>query len=180
MESRITYFERPGEENTEAVFDLVDKALEEEGLAKVVLASTRGGTARYAMDRYKGRDVRLVILPHQYGTSDQQRFPSDLVERAGQEGHVVHFGTMPFAMRGLFGFSLGTVVADFLRVFCQGFKVCVELVLIAGDAGLVETGEKVIVVSGTGRGADTAMVAIGANTQHLKELHVSRILCKPL
>ena len=180
MESRITYFENPGPENTEAVFDLVDRAMEEEGIAKVVLASTRGGTAEYAMDRYKDKVVRLVILPHQYGTSEQQRFPNELVERARQEGHAVHFGTMPFAMSRLFGFSVGSAVADFLRVFCQGFKVCVELVLIAGDAGLVDVGEKVIVVSGSGRGADTAMIATGATTWHLKQLHVSRILCKPL
>lgn len=180
MESRITYFEKPGQENTERVFDLVDKALEEEGIAKVLLASTRGGAARHAMDRYKGRNVRLIILPHQYGTSPEQRFPEELVERANQEGHAVHFGTMPFAMGRLFGFSIGTAVADFLRVFCQGFKVCVELVLIAGDAGLVGVGEKVVVVAGTGRGADTAMVATGATTWNLKDLHVSRILCKPL
>ena len=180
MESTITYFENPGNENTGVVFDLVDRALKEEGISKVVIASTRGGTARYAMDRYKGKDVRLIILPHQYGTSPQQRFPAELVERAREEGHAVHFGTMPFAMRKVFGFSIGTAVADFLRVFCQGFKVCIELILIAGDAGLVAVGEKMIVVSGTGSGADTAMVATGATTCDLKDMHVSRILCKPL
>ena len=180
MESRIVYFEKPGEENTPAVFDLVDRALEEESINKVILASTRGGTARYAMDRFKGRGVRLVILPHQYGTSPEQRFPDELLERARQEGHAVHFATMPFAMRRLFGFSVGTAVADFLRTFCEGFKVCIELVLIAGDAGLLGVGEKAVVVAGTGRGADTAMVATGATTWNLKDLHVSRILCKPL
>lgn len=180
MESTITYFEEAGEQNTERVFDLVDRAMQEEGITKVVLASTRGGTAVHAMDRYKGRDVRLIILPHQYGTRAEQRFPDELVERARREGHVVHFGTMLFAMGRLFGFSVGSAVQDFLRVFCQGFKVCVELVLIAGDAGLVGVGEKVIVVAGTGRGADTAMVATGATTCNLKDLHVSRILCKPL
>ena len=180
MESTITYFEEPGEENTVAVFDLVDNVLEEEGISKVLVASTRGGTARYAMDRYKGRNVRLVILPHQYGTRPEQRFPDELVERARQEGHVVHFGTMPFAMGRLFGFSIGAAVADFLRVFCQGFKVCIELVLIAGNAGLADVGEKMVAVAGTGRGADTAMVATGATSWNLKDLHVSRILCKPL
>jgi uncharacterized protein len=180
MESKIVYFEQPGPENTAAVFDLVDEAMAEEGITKVLVASTRGDTARYAMDRYRGKGVRLIILPHQYGTREEQRFPRELVERAEREGHVVHFGTMLFAMGRLFGFSAGGAVADFLRVFCQGFKVCVELVLMVGDAGLVALGEKVVVVSGTGRGADTAMIATGADTCHLKQMHVSRILCKPL
>ena len=180
MEARITYFEKPGEDNTAAVFDLVDQVLEEEGIKKVVLASTRGGTARFAMDHYAGKGTRLVILPHQYGTAPEQRFPDELLERAKAEGHAVHFGTMPFAMARLFGFSVGSAVADFLRVFSQGFKVGVEILLIATDAGLVQTGEKVVVVAGTGRGADTALVATGATTWNLKEMHVSRILCKPL
>jgi hypothetical protein len=124
--------------------------------------------------------VQLIIVPHQYGTRDEQRFPQELVQRAEAEGHKVHFGTMLFNMSRLFGFSVGSAVADFLRVFSQGFKVCVELVLSTTDAGLVDAGEKVVVVAGSGRGADTAMVAIASDSWHLKQLHVSRILCKPL
>ena len=180
MESSITYFESPGNENTEKVFDLVDEALKQEGISKVVVASTRGDTARYVMDRYQGRNVRLIIVPHQYGSREEQRFPAELVERARQEGHVVHFGTMLFDMAKLFGFSVGSTVATFLRMFSQGFKVCIELVLSASDAGLIDAGEKVVVVAGTSRGADTAMVATGANTWNPKRLHMSRILCKPL
>ncbi len=83
METRITYFEAPGEANTAAVFDLVDRALAETGIRKIVLASTTGTTARYAMDHYRGRDVRLVVVPHQYGFSPtRQRFQRELVERA--------------------------------------------------------------------------------------------------
>jgi hypothetical protein len=61
-----------------------------------------------------------------------------------------------------------------------GVKVCVEILLMAGNAGLVEEGEQVVVVAGTGRGADTALVMTGATSGNLKAMHVSRILCKPL
>jgi hypothetical protein len=71
-------------------------------------------------------------------------------------------------------------VADFLRFFCQGVKVCVEILLMAGNAGLVEAGEEVVVVAGTGRGADTALVMRGATSTEPKGMRVSRILCKPL
>jgi uncharacterized protein len=180
MEERIVYFEQPGRENTAAVFEAVDRALAELGIGKIVLASTRGDTAQAAMDRYRGRGVKLIIVPHQYGFGPGQRFPPELVERARAEGHVVYFGTMLFHQEKLFGTTVGKTVADFLRVFCQGVKVCVEILLMAGNAGLVEAGEEVIVVAGTGRGADTALVMRGATSAEPKDMHVSRILCKPI
>jgi hypothetical protein len=180
MEEKIVYYPERGPENTAAVFDVVDRALAELDIHKVVVASTRGDTARYAMDRYAGRDVRLVIVPHQYGFGPEQRFPQELVERARQEGHAVHFGTMLFHQEKLFGEGPAQWVATFLRAFSQGVKVCVEILLMAGDAGLVTAGEQVVVVAGTGRGADTALVMTGTTSRELKAMHVSRILCKPL
>ena len=180
MEGNIVYFQKPGQENTAAVFDIVDRALSELDIHKIVLASTRGDTARHAMGRYKGQDVRLIVVPHQYGFGPGQRFPQELVERAKQEGHQVYFGTMLFHQEKLFGEGPAQWVANFLRAFCQGVKVCVEILLMAGNAGLVGEGERVVVVAGTGRGADTALVMTGATSGNLKAMHISRVLCKPL
>jgi hypothetical protein len=180
MEERIVYFEQPGQDNTAAVFDVVDRASSELDIHKVVLASTRGDTARFAMDRYKGQDVRLVVIPHQYGFGPGQRFPQELVQRARQEGHEVYFGTMLFHQEKIFGEGPAQWVASFLRAFCQGVKVCVEILLMAGNAGLVAEGEEVVVVAGTGRGADTALLMTGATSGNLKAMHISRVLCKPL
>ena len=58
--------------------------------------------------------------------------------------------------------------------------MCIEILLMVGNAGLVEIGEEVVVISGTGSGADTALVMTGATSTTLKTMHVSRILCKPL
>jgi hypothetical protein len=180
MEDKIIYFEQAGADNTAVTFETVDRALSELGIKKVILASTRGDTARYAMDKYAGQDVRLIIVPHQYGFGPGQRFPPELVERAGQEGHVVYFGTMLFHQEKTWGAGPAQPVANFLRLFCQGIKVCVEILFMAGNAGLVAEGEQVVVVAGTGRGADTALVMSGGTTTNLKGAHVSRILCKPL
>jgi hypothetical protein len=51
---------------------------------------------------------------------------------------------------------------------------------MAGNAGLVEEGEQVLVVAGTGRGADTALVMTGGTTTNVRGAHISRILCKPI
>ena len=180
MEEKIVYFENTGKGNTEALFDIVDNALVGLDIHKIVLASTRGYTAQVAIDRYKGQKVQLIIIPHQYGFGPGQRFPKELVEKAEKQGHVVHFGTMLFHQEKMFGVGPAQWVADFLRAFSQGVKVCVEILLMAGNAGLVQQGEQVVVVSGTGSGADTALVMTGATSTNIKAMHISRILCKPL
>jgi hypothetical protein len=72
------------------------------------------------------------------------------------------------------------VMASLLRTFCQGMKVCVEILLMSVDGGHVEPGEDVVVVAGSGRGADTAVVALAAPSTHLADLHITEIICKPL
>jgi len=180
IEEKIVYFEKTGKENTELLFGIVADALTALDIHKVVLASTRGYTAQIAMDRFEGQDIQLIIVPHQYGFGPGQRFPKDLVEKATQQGHAVYFGTMLFHQEKMFGVGPAQWVADFLRAFSQGVKVCVEILLMAGNAGLVEVGEKVVVISGTVSGADTALVMTGATSTNLKAMHVSRVLCKPL
>ena len=59
-------------------------------------------------------------------------------------------------------------------------KVCFEIVLMVTDAGLVASGEKVIVVAGTARGSDTALVMQAASSQHLRDLESTGSICKPL
>jgi hypothetical protein len=71
-------------------------------------------------------------------------------------------------------------MANILRCFSQGFKVCFEIVLMVTGAGLVASGGKVIVMAGTARGSGTALVMQAASSQHLRRLRVHEILCKPL
>jgi hypothetical protein len=72
------------------------------------------------------------------------------------------------------------VVANTLRMFGQGMKVVCEITLMAADAGLVRTDEDIIVIGGTGRGADTAVVLKPVNSEDFFDLKVKEILCKPL
>jgi hypothetical protein len=72
------------------------------------------------------------------------------------------------------------VVANTLRLFGQGMKVVCEITLMAADAGLVRTDEDIIVIGGTGRGADTAVVLKPVNSEDFFDLKVKEILCKPL
>jgi hypothetical protein len=181
MEGKIVYFEDGGAENTEATFRLVLGRLRDEEIKKIVLASTTGATAAKAMDFFKDQGVKLIVVPHQFDFHrEENAFSPELVKALRELGHDVHFGTMLFHTDGFYGSNNATTMANLLRCFCQGVKVCFEIVLMATDAGLVRGGEKVIAISGTARGSDTALVMQAASTQHLTRLKVNEIICKPL
>ncbi len=181
MEGKIVYFEDIGPENTETTFGLVQERQKALGIKKLVLASTTGSTAEKAMEFFRGSGARLIVVPHQYDFRRSGNvFPGELVRALRGEGHEVHFGTMLFHTDGLYESSIPTAMANLLRCFCQGVKVCFEIVLMATDAGLLDGGEKVIAIAGTGRGSDTALVMQAASSQHLKRLKVNEIICKPL
>lgn len=181
MESRIVYFEDRKSENTETTFQLVRERFNNSGIKKLVIASTTGATARKAAEFFKDAGVKLIVVPHQFDFRRKVNpFPPELVESLRDSGHEVHFGTMLFHTDNFYESKAPTLMANILRCFSQGFKVCFEIVLMVTDAGLVTSGEKVIVIAGTARGSDTALVMQAASTQHLRRLRVHEILCKPL
>ncbi len=180
MNRTIVYFEKPGPTNTDQTLRLAVDEAKHRGITKIVVSSTRGSTARKAAALVVGTGIGIIVVPHQYGFTDRQLFPRDLVAELEQQGHAVHFGTMLFHTDHLYGSGTPEAMAMVLRTICQGMKVCVEIVLMAADGGHLAPGEEVVVVSGTRRGADTAVVAIASTSQKLHELHITQILCKPL
>ena len=181
MEQPITYFETLSPENTDVTFRLAQKRAKELKIKKIVIASTTGATAKKAMDFFRNDGIQLIVIPHQWDFHrDVNPFPQDLAVTLRNAGHVVHFGTMLFHTSDLYESQAPTLMANLLRCFCQGFKVCFEIVLMATDAGHLKSGEQIIAIAGTGRGSDTALVMQAASSQHLKKLRVNEILCKPL
>jgi hypothetical protein len=179
LEEKIVYFEEHGAKNTETTLKLALERARARGIKKMVVASTRGEVAKQAAGMLKESGIKMVVVPHQFGFMGM-RFPSELVSELQKEGHAVHFGTMLFHTEHFYGMSTPTVMANLLRTFCQGMKVAVEIVLMATDGGHVDAGEQVVAVTGTGRGADTAVVAVAAPSTRLGELHITEIICKPL
>jgi hypothetical protein len=181
MEERIVYFEEPGTGNTETTLRLAGERAKARGIKKIIIASTRGETAKQAAELWAGTGIKMVVVPHQYGfMAPTQRFPAELAVELNKQGHAVHFGTMLFHTDHFYGSETPRIMANLLRTFCQGMKVCVEITLMAVDGGRAAPGEQVVVVAGTGRGADTAVVAIAAPSTRMTELHITEIICKPL
>jgi hypothetical protein len=185
MESKIVYFDQPGRQNTEEVLRLAKTRAEEMGIKSILVASSTGETALKAMEVFKG--AKIVAVSHFTGMKEPntQEFTEENRRRMISAGGSVLTATHLFsglgrAMRKKFKMYLfEETVANTLRIFGQGMKVVCEIALMAADAGLVRTDEDIIVIAGTGRGADTAVVLRPVNSEDFFDLRVSEILCKP-
>jgi len=71
------------------------------------------------------------------------------------------------------------IIAQTLRLFGQGTKVCAEITLMATDAGLISMND-VIAIGGTNVGADTACFISPAHTYTFFDLKMKELLCKPI
>lgn len=182
-----TYFETEGAEHTESVLQIVKEASDRLGIRDVVVASTRGYTGvRAAEILLPGRN--LVVVTHMAGF----RSPGQLELLPENRRRIEELGgRILVATHALSGVEralrkqLGTygpveLMANALRLFGEGIKVCVEIAVMAADAGLIPVDRDVICVAGTGRGADTAAVVRPAHSSNFFDLRVKMILCKPL
>ncbi|MFA5383487.1 MAG: hypothetical protein WC364_02265 [Eubacteriales bacterium] len=143
MESRTVYFEEIRPENTFETFKLVEERLRGRDIKKIVIASTTGATAIKALDFFKDQGVKIIVVPHQFGFREKNYFPEELVKTIRGTGHEVHFGTMLFHTDNFYGSGAPALMANLLRCFSQGVKVCFEITLMASDACLLTSGEKV-------------------------------------
>ncbi|HMD67671.1 MAG TPA: hypothetical protein VKF42_02260, partial [Chitinivibrionales bacterium] len=90
------------------------------------------------------------------------------------------FGGVNRAVRRILNtYQLDEILAYTLRTMGQGFKVCVEIAVMAADAGLVSTKREALCIAGTGTGCDTAVVLTPTNAQSFFELKIHEIVCKP-
>ena len=176
---------QPGPQNTARTLEVARQRAEELGIRTILVASTRGETGVQAAQQLQGYDV--VVVTHAAGSggpNTQELTPENrgAIEAAGAKVLTcLHaLGGISRAVRKKWGtYAIDEIVAQTLRIFGQGMKVCVEIALMAADAGLVKVGEPCIAVAGTGRGADTAVVLVPANVEGFFDLRVMEVLAKP-
>jgi hypothetical protein len=179
------YFEQQGRVNTDCALRIARKRSEELGIRTILVASTEGTTGVKAARLFDEQQV--VVVTHSAGFK-QPNF-QELTEenRAQIQAAGASILTCQHALGGvnravrrkLDTYELDEIIAFVLRTFGQGTKVCVEIALMAADAGLVRVGEPCIAIAGSGRGADTALVLTPANAQSFFDLRIHEILCKP-
>jgi hypothetical protein len=187
MEGKVIYFEKPGVDNTVACLEIVKNTIAHQGYKHIVIASTTGETGLLFSEALKGSPINVVVVTHSYGfkNPNAHEMSEDVRKKIAAHGVKVFTGSMlTHSIETAFstkfsGLYPTLIVANTLRRFGEGAKVCCEIVMMAVDAGLIPEKEEVLAVAGTARGADTVMVLKSAASKRFLELRVLEILAKP-
>ena len=178
------YFDKPGKENTAQTLALAFERGRELGLKEVVVASTKGETARQAIDLFQGFKVVVVTYHCGFRKPFESVMPASTRSELESKGATVVSAT--HALSGVErsvakkhgGIYPALLIADTLRLFGQGTKVAVEISIMAADAGAL-SGDDIVAIGGTARGADAALVLKPTNQTDLFDMRIREILCKP-
>jgi len=186
IKKEIIYFEQPGEVNIRTAVE-VALNYEREGKRHFVVATTRGITGATFAEALAGKGVNLVCVTHSAGFKEPGHMELDPEKRKRIEslGGKVYTGTIlthsieTSLMQKHQGVQPIYIIAQTLRLFSQGVKVAVEIVMEACDGGLIPEGEEVVAVGGTGWGADTVCLIKAVPSKRFLDLKVLEIGCKP-
>ena len=187
MIREVEYFEKAGKGNTDRCLEIISR-LVAEGLSHVVIATTSGETALRLAKQLRGTSVNVVAVTHNVGYSGPNEDECPAVVRRELESLGVKIFTGTILTRGIEaalikkhqGVYPAYIVAQSLRMLCQGIKVAVEIVVEACDAGMIPEGVDVIAAAGTGRGTDTVAILEAHPSDRFFDVRVKQILAKPL
>jgi hypothetical protein len=194
-------FEKGGEEHTEETLKIALEGAKERKIDTVLISTSTGGTGLKAVEVFKGSGVKLVFVRHQtgYPAKGKQMMPPEVKGKLEKAGKIV---TCTDVLTGGVGVGVGrqrpekeqqqesslpfivppvnVVVANTLRLFSQGTKVCAEIAMMAADCDAIGIDKPVICVAGSHSGADTAMVITPAASNRIRDLKLHEFLAKPL
>ena len=181
----IVYFSRPGETNTDEALKAAKERADELGIRDIVVSSTIGGTGVKAVEAFKGYNV--VVVTHATGLREPgvQELSDENADKIRAGGGKILTATYVFSgvnraiQRKFDTMYPAGIIAQTLRLFGQGMKVVVETAAMAADAGLIPADKEVVVIAGSHRGADAAVVIKPANSHNLFDMEVREIICKP-
>ncbi len=172
-----------GRDNTENTVKAALDRAKDLGVKYVVVASNSGATA----ELFAGKGLDIVCVTHQIGFKEPGEDEMEPQMRENLQGKEVKILTTTHLLAGIDralrfkfeGVYPAEIVSSSLRLLGQGFKVCVEISVMALDAGLIPYGEEIIAVGGTGRGADAACVITPAHSSQFFDTKVKEIICMP-
>ncbi|MEM2105532.1 MAG: pyruvate kinase alpha/beta domain-containing protein [Candidatus Bathyarchaeia archaeon] len=185
VKKETLYFKEAGTKNTDTLLEFVRIYVEQEGIKDIIVASTTGETGAKAAKIFKGYNV--VVVTHHFGFREpgkielQEEFRKEITANGAKIFTGTHaLSSVERAIRRDFGtLAPLELIANVLRLMGEGTKVCVEITLMAADAGLIPVDRDVVAIAGTGRGADTALRIKPANTAKFFELKIREVIAKP-
>ncbi len=194
MKKETIYFEQVGESNTDDVIKASLDRAEELGTKYILVASTTGKTAlklaKMAEEKGLLPNLKIIAVSHQYGLREEGKWEMDDSNMKQLESMGVVVTTQSHMFSGIEraisnkvgGSSRIDVISDTLRtIFGKGFKVAVEIAVMAADSGHIPVSEnlEVISIGGTRTGADVSVVMRPAHGKDFFKNQVREIIAMP-
>jgi len=183
---KIIYFEKPGKENTEKAVQLAVEREKEGDIRKVVVASASGETGLKVTKAFEGKNIEVIPVVLNAGSRfsgsiEWQNNKKEFEEKGIKYVQGIQtFSGVERAIKERWQ-TAGPVMilSDALRITGEGFKVGIEVAVMAADAGFVSPDEIVMTIAGTSRGADTVLIVKPAYSHKFFDFAVREIVCKP-
>jgi len=190
MEKSITYFEKPGKENTDKLLEIVKERLSESNIKYVAIASVSGETALKLADVLENAgldNVTIVNTSHHAGFKEKNtsELSQDMRKKLEDRGIVSFVGSHALSGvgRGISnkfgGVTPVEIIAETFRMFSQGIKVCGEISIMLADAGLIPVDEEILAIGGRAFGSDSAAIITPANMTNVFDMRIHEILAMP-
>ena len=179
------YFKEPGSHNTKNTLKLAFQTAKARGIKDIVIATTKGDT----IDLIEQADgLNIVVVTHVYGMKEPGKNSLSEEKRTAflEKGyrvctaaHVLSGAERSLSLKygGVFPVE---IIAQTLRFFGEGTKVCVEIAAMAADAGYIQPNTPVVAIAGTAFGADTAIILRAAHTRDILKTKIDEFICKPI
>ena len=181
----IVYFSKSGEKNTDETLKVAKERADELGIRDILVASTRGITALKTIEVFKGYNIFVISHVTGWKQVGAQELTNEISNKIKDRGakivttaHV--FSGVNTAIQKEFDtmYPAG-IIERTLKLFGEGMKVVVEIAAMATDAGVIPPNTDVIVIAGTSKGADTAVVIEPANSRRIFDTKIREIITKP-
>ena len=186
-EGKVFYFEKKGSVNTDRTLEIALACCEQKGIKKIVVASSTGKTALLLREKAKP-SIEVIGVTYSAGSKYREeveefnRNRETMIKKSIQvvRGlHALSATERAFENKYKSGLLPLNIVADTLRMFSQGMKVCLEVSVMAAEAGFVTPDEDIVVLGGSGHGADTAVIMKPAYAASMFETKFKAVLCMP-
>jgi len=185
IEKKTVYFDKAGEQNTDELLKFAREYVQKENINDIVVASTTGKTGAKTARTFKGWNV--VVVTHNFGFQEpgENELQEEHRKQILADGAKICIGTLALsgierAVRRDFGtIQPLELMANVLRRLGEGTKVCVEITIMAADAGLIPADKDIVAIAGTGRGADTALRIHPANAANFFDMKIREVIAKP-
>jgi hypothetical protein len=183
----VSLKKKPGSINTEETIKLAHERSLELDIKNIVVATIHGTTPLQAKKIFNDPKFNIVAVSISEAY-EEEGWTMTAEERKKLENKGITVFTGTHALGGdvnaaftdkFGGKSFNSIVAQTLYAFGQGMKVCIEIALMAADAGLIPANNEVIAIAGTDTGADTAIVVKPSYPRKFLELKVKEIIVKP-